>query len=47
MDAPVKIAIHIPPDEMDEIKADIGENFPAVTILEPTLKEMSVSSALQ
>jgi len=47
MDAPVKVAVHIPPSEMTEIKAYLVENFPAVTVLEGPMKELKVSSALQ
>jgi L-ascorbate metabolism protein UlaG (beta-lactamase superfamily) len=47
LDAPVKIAVHIPPGEMEEVQAHMAENFPAVTILEAPLKELKVSSALQ
>ncbi len=45
LDAPVKIAVHIPPGEMEEVKAYMTENFPAVTILEQPLKEINISSA--
>lgn len=47
LDAPVKIAVHIPPGEMEEVKAYMTQNFPAVTILDPALKEMGISSAAQ
>lgn len=47
LNARVKIAVHIPPGEMDEIKTYIDEEFPAVTILEAPLKEINVSSAVQ
>jgi len=47
LDAPVKIAVHIPPGEMEEVKLHMTENFPAVTILENPLKEINISSAAQ
>jgi len=37
--APLKIAVHIPPSEMAEVQAYMGENFPQVTILGEPLKE--------
>ena len=45
LDAPVKIAVHIPPGEMEEVRPYMTENFPEVTILEPTMKEMVIGSA--
>lgn len=45
LNAPVKIAVHIPPREMDEVKTRMTENFPAVTILDRPLKEINISSA--
>lgn len=35
MDAPHKIAVHIPPGEMQEIEAHIRQAFPEVLILQP------------
>jgi L-ascorbate metabolism protein UlaG (beta-lactamase superfamily) len=37
LDAPLKIAMHIPPDEMEEVKVYLAENFPRVRILENLL----------
>lgn len=37
LDAPLKIAVHIPPGEMAEVKAHLAENFPRVRILEKLL----------
>ena len=45
MDAPVKIAVHIPPGEMEEIRAHMSEEYPQVLILESPLDEASFSSA--
>jgi L-ascorbate metabolism protein UlaG (beta-lactamase superfamily) len=45
LNAPVKIAVHIPPGEMEAVKLYMTENFPAVTILENPLKEINISSA--
>lgn len=47
LDAPVKIAVHIPPGEMEEVSVYMKENYPAVSILEHPLKEMNISSAAQ
>jgi L-ascorbate metabolism protein UlaG (beta-lactamase superfamily) len=47
IDAPLKIAVHIPPGEMDEIRAHMTENYPAVMILESPLKEVRFSSTVQ
>jgi L-ascorbate metabolism protein UlaG (beta-lactamase superfamily) len=47
LNAQVVIADHIPPGEMEEIQAYIGENFPAVTILKAPLEVINFSSALQ
>ena len=47
LDAPLKIAVHIPPGEMDETRAEIDANYPGVTILDAPLKEITVSSAGQ
>jgi L-ascorbate metabolism protein UlaG (beta-lactamase superfamily) len=43
MDAPHKIANHIPPGEMEEIRTHINEEFPGVLILEAPLNEVSFS----
>jgi hypothetical protein len=45
LDAPLKLAVHIPPGEMDEVRTYMAENFPRVTILESPLQEIRVSSA--
>jgi L-ascorbate metabolism protein UlaG (beta-lactamase superfamily) len=39
MDAPLKMAVHIPPGEMEEVRAYMSESFPKVTILESPLQE--------
>jgi L-ascorbate metabolism protein UlaG (beta-lactamase superfamily) len=44
LDAPHKIAVHIPPGEMAEVKSHLDDNFPDVLILEPTLKEVLFSA---
>jgi L-ascorbate metabolism protein UlaG (beta-lactamase superfamily) len=44
LDARVQIAVHIPPGEMEEIKALLAESFPTVTILDAPLKEITISS---
>jgi hypothetical protein len=45
MDAPVKIAVHIPPGEMEEIRAYMSEEYPHVLILDGPLDKASFSSA--
>ena len=40
MDAPLKMAVHIPPGEMEEVQAYMSESFPKVTILDSPLKEV-------
>ena len=45
LDAPLKLAVHIPPGEMEEVRTYMAENFPRVTILDSPLQEISVSSA--
>jgi hypothetical protein len=47
MDAPLKIAVHIPPGEMDEVKSHMTENYPKVMILDSPLKEVRFSSSAQ
>lgn len=47
LDAPLKIAVHIPPGEMDEVKAHLAENFPNVKVLDQPLEELRVSSETQ
>lgn len=39
LDAPLKIAAHIPPGEMEEVKAHIEANFPNVLVLDHPLAE--------
>jgi L-ascorbate metabolism protein UlaG (beta-lactamase superfamily) len=46
-DAPNKIAVHIPPGEMEEIKGYINEEFPQVIILQNTLDQTTFSGAIQ
>jgi L-ascorbate metabolism protein UlaG (beta-lactamase superfamily) len=46
-DAPNKIAVHIPPGEMDEIKGYMSEEFPQVTILQNTLDQARFSTTSQ
>ena len=43
LDAPLKIAVHIPPGEMDEVKAHLAENFPDVKVLDQPLEQIRVS----
>lgn len=38
-----KIAVHIPPGEMDEVKIHVSENYPEVLILTKTLDKASFS----
>ena len=45
MNAPLKIAVHIPPGEMEEVKAYMAEDLGNVTIMEKPLKEVRFSSA--
>jgi L-ascorbate metabolism protein UlaG (beta-lactamase superfamily) len=45
MDAPLKIAVHIPPGEMEEVQTYMSESFPKVTILDSPLKEVRFISA--
>ncbi len=47
LDAALKIAVHIPPGEMAEVKAYMNENYPRVMILENTLQEVRFSAAAQ
>lgn len=47
LDAPLKIAVHIPPGEMDEVKAHLAENFPDVKVLDQPLEEIQVSPGQQ
>jgi len=44
LDAPLKMAVHIPPGEMEEVKAYMVEGFPQVKILEGPLEKVSFSS---
>jgi L-ascorbate metabolism protein UlaG (beta-lactamase superfamily) len=46
-DAPNKIAVHIPPGEMEEIKGYISEEFPQVIILQNTLDQTTFSAEIQ
>ena len=47
MDAPHKIAVHIPPGEMAEVSDYLGANFPEVTVLENTLQQASFTATGQ
>jgi L-ascorbate metabolism protein UlaG (beta-lactamase superfamily) len=47
LDAPNKIAVHIPPGEMDEIKGYMSEEFPQVIILQNTLDQARFSATHQ
>lgn len=47
LDAPLKIAVHIPPGEMDEVKAHLAGNFPEVRVLDQPLEEIQVSPGQQ
>jgi L-ascorbate metabolism protein UlaG (beta-lactamase superfamily) len=44
LDAPHKIAVHIPPGEMAEVQEYMRESFPSVTILENPLDQASFSA---
>jgi L-ascorbate metabolism protein UlaG (beta-lactamase superfamily) len=44
LDAPYKIAVHIPPGEMAEVKGQLQENYPNVTVLENPLDMMRISA---
>lgn len=46
LDAPLKIAVHIPPGEMEEIQAYLREAYPLVKILESPLNEVRFSSSV-
>jgi L-ascorbate metabolism protein UlaG (beta-lactamase superfamily) len=45
LDAPLKIAVHIPPGEMEEIQAYMSETYPLVKILVTPLNEARFSSS--
>lgn len=47
MDAPVKIAVHIPPGEMEQVKAHMQAGFPEVIILSKPLDQASFSGAVR
>jgi L-ascorbate metabolism protein UlaG (beta-lactamase superfamily) len=47
LDAPHKIAVHIPPGEMAEVQEYMRESFPSVAILENPLDQASFSAAPQ
>ena len=47
LDAPNKIAVHIPPGEMDEVKGYMSEEFPQVIILQNTLDQARFSATHQ
>jgi L-ascorbate metabolism protein UlaG (beta-lactamase superfamily) len=45
MNAPVKIAVHIPPGELEEIRGLMAEGHPQVIILEQPLQQLRFSAA--
>jgi hypothetical protein len=45
LDAPLKIAVHIPPAEMVEVKAHLAENYPRVRVLENLLDSATYQPA--
>ena len=45
LDAPLKIAVHIPPGEMGEVKAYMAESYPKVVILERPLERIRFSAS--
>jgi L-ascorbate metabolism protein UlaG (beta-lactamase superfamily) len=47
MNAPLKVAVHIPPGELEEVKAYMAEDHANVTIMESPLEEVRFSSAGQ
>jgi L-ascorbate metabolism protein UlaG (beta-lactamase superfamily) len=44
LDAPLKIAVHIPPGEVAEVKAHMAESYPKVVILERPLDRIRFSA---
>jgi L-ascorbate metabolism protein UlaG (beta-lactamase superfamily) len=46
MNAPVKIAVHIPPGELEEIRGLVAEANPQVIILEEPLQQLRFSAAV-
>ena len=46
LDATLKIAVHIPPGELAEVKAYMAESFPKVVIFEQPLQEIRFSANL-
>lgn len=47
LDAPLKIAVHIPPGEMDEVKTHLSGSFPDVKVLDQPLDSIRVSPGQQ
>jgi L-ascorbate metabolism protein UlaG (beta-lactamase superfamily) len=45
LDAPLKIAVHIPPGELDEVKTYLAESYPNVMILDHPLQQVRFSGA--
>ena len=45
LNAPVKIAVHIPPGEMDEIRPLMAESHPQVFLLEEPMQQLRFSAA--
>ena len=46
MNATVKIATHIPPDELEEVKSFMAESFPRVLIMEKPLERVRFSASV-
>ena len=44
LDAPVKIAVHIPPGEMEEVRSYMAESYPRVLIFERPLEQLRFSA---
>ena len=44
LDAPQKIAVHIPPGEMDEVKSYMAKSYPRVLILQRPLQQVRFSA---
>jgi hypothetical protein len=44
LDAPQKIAVHIPPGEMDEVKSYMAKSYPRVLILQRPLEQARFSA---
>lgn len=44
MDAPLKVAVHVPPGEMEEVRIRMREDYPHVKIMHGPLEELRFSS---